>query len=166
MSKKFDQSNRNGSLGRIMYLLLKEGMNYEVLAWYTTSKLWFMWFDETGYLKVFRAVLNYAFSRNIFISAKDIINILGEYGTEWKLKENELDSTLSVDNSELKSLISSLDVNQSITHKPNTSAWYYTPDNCLNREDSENEVEKEGENKAPEMELNESQTYVNEIKGI
>lgn len=170
MSTKFDQSNRNGSLGRILNLLLKEGLNYEALAWYTTSKLLFMAFDETSYLKVFRAILLYAFSKNVFISAKDIISILGEFGPDWKLKENELDKALSVDNSELNNLMASLSVDKVVEHKPNTSAWYYTPDNCLSSDETVKEVDQELENndkiQASESDSIDSQIYVKEIQGI
>lgn len=133
MFNKFDQSNRNGSIGRIMLSLIKEGRNYEAIAWYTTSKMYYMYMDETGYSKVFRAIILYAFSKNVFITAKDIISMLGELGPEWKVDENEI-SSMKTDNSDIAALISDLNVDTVLENQSPSSSLYYSQDNCLEAE--------------------------------
>ena len=151
MFNKFDQSNRNGAIGRIMLALIRDGRHFEAIAWYTTSQMYYMYMDETGYSKVFRAIILYAFSKNVFITAKDIINMLGELGPEWKVDENEI-SIMKTDNADIAALISDLNVDTVLENQSPSSSLYYSQDNCLETEPTiENAVDFK---KSDKMEAN------------
>jgi hypothetical protein len=165
MFRKFDQSNRNGSLGRIIILLIKDSKFYEALAWYTSGNMYHMYFDETGYHKVFRGILFYAFSKNVFISAKDIIKMLGELGPEWKLEENEL-SGENKDDSAIETLISDLNVDKVVEHQAKTSSLYYSQDNCLDTEQTiESALDFEGSDELGSTK-DTLPNFVKEMRGI
>ena len=164
MSKRFDQSNRTGAMGRIMNLLNKKRKFYEVLAWYTTSKRHYLYMDETSYFKVIKAVLFFAFSQNAFITSKDLIKMLSVFGSKWELSENEKKERKAADNSEIESLVCSLKKVEVVDVEQDR--WYYSKENCLNDNSYHEEFTVKNPSKADKFSKIDGPDYIGEIKGI